>query len=104
MKGDSNSGYVKDRLESEKALLLNKRQRGPFYNLVFTQVSIKWMACTFRNKGKTGHLGGSAAEHLPWAQGLTPGPGIESPVGLPAWSLLLPLTVCLPLSLWVSHE
>ena len=29
---------------------------------------------------------------------------MESPVGLPVWSLLLPLPVSLPLSLSVSHE
>ena len=32
------------------------------------------------------------------------GPGVESHIGLPAWSLLLPLPVSLPLSLYVSHE
>ena len=47
-----------------------------------------------------GHPGGSAVEHLPSAQGVTPGPGIESHIGLPAGSLLLPLPVSLPL----SHE
>ena len=31
-------------------------------------------------------------------------PGIESPIRLPAWSLLLPLPVSLPLSLSVSHK
>ena len=41
-----------------------------------------------------GCLGGSAVEHLP------SGPGIESHIGLPAWSVLLPLPVSLPL----SHE
>ena len=35
---------------------------------------------------------------LPLAQGTIPGPGIESHVGLPAWSLLLPLPVSMPLS------
>ena len=38
-------------------------------------------------------------EQLPPAQGVTPGPGIESRIRLPAWSLLLPLSVSLPLSL-----
>ena len=42
-----------------------------------------------------GHLGGSAVEHLPLAQSSE----IESHVGLPAWSLLLPLSMSLPLSL-----
>ena len=45
-------------------------------------------------------LGGQWLSGLapPSAQGL-----IESHVGLPAWSLLLPLPVSLPLSLYVSH-
>ena len=42
-----------------------------------------------------GSPGGPAVEHLPWAQGVTPGPRIESHVGLPAWSLLL---LCFSLS------
>ena len=51
-----------------------------------------------------GCLGGSAVEHLPSAQGMIPGSGIESRIGLPARSLLLPLPGSLPLSLCVSHE
>ena len=53
-----------------------------------------------------GNLGGSVVEHLPLAQGVILGLGIKSHVGLPAWSLLLPLPVSLPvfLSLSVSHE
>ena len=53
-----------------------------------------------------GSPGGSAVEHLPLAQGVTPGPGIESHVRLPAWSLLLPLPVSLPLflSLCAYHK
>ena len=38
----------------------------------------------------------------PAARGVTRGPGIESPVGLPAWSLLPPLPVSLPLALCLS--
>ena len=45
-----------------------------------------------------GHLGGSAVEHLPLAQGLIPDSQIESHIGLLAWSLLLhPLPVSLSL-------
>ena len=51
-----------------------------------------------RNQGDEGRLGGSAVEHLPLAQDLIRGPGIESRVELPAWSLLLPLPMSLPLS------
>ena len=51
-----------------------------------------------------GRMGGSAAEHLPLAQGVILGSRIKSRIGLPAWSLLLPLPVSLPLSLCVSHE
>ena len=46
-----------------------------------------------------GHLGGSAVEDLPLAQGMIPGSGIESHIGLPAGSLLLPLPMSLPLSI-----
>ena len=51
----------------------------------------------------SGHLGGSAVECLPLAQGVSPGPGIESHIGLPAWILLLALPVSAS-SLSVSHE
>ena len=44
-----------------------------------------------------GHLGGSALEHLPSAQGVILGSGIKSHVGLPAWRLLLPLSVSVSL-------
>ena len=39
-----------------------------------------------------------------FSPGCDPGDGIESHLGLPAWSLLLPLPVSLPLSFSVSHE
>ena len=51
----------------------------------------------------SGHLGGSAIGRLPSAQGVTPGPGIESHVG----SLhedCFSLCLCLCLSLCVFHE
>ena len=51
-----------------------------------------------------GCLGGSAVECLPLAQSMIPGSGIESHIGLPAWSLLLPLPMSLLLSLCASHE
>ena len=43
-------------------------------------------------------------EHLPSAQGVTPGSGIESHIALPAWSLLLSLPVSLPLSASLKKE
>ena len=43
------------------------------------------------NRLELGHLGGSAVECLPLAQGMTPGPGIESHIRLPVRSLLLSL-------------
>ena len=53
--------------------------------------------------GRLGRLGGSVVERLPLAQGvLGLSPGTKSRIALAAWSLLLPLPVCLPLS--VSHE
>ena len=51
-----------------------------------------------------GDLGGSAVEHLPSAQGVILESGIKSHIGLPAWSLLFPLPVSLPLTLCVSRE
>ena len=44
-----------------------------------------------------GCLGVLAVEDLPLAQGLIPGFGIESHIGLPVRSLLLPLPMSLPL-------
>ena len=47
-----------------------------------------------------GSLGGLAVEHLPLAQGvILGGLGMESHVGLPAWSLLLSLPMFLLMSL-----
>ena len=51
-----------------------------------------------------GRLGGSVVEHLTSSQGLIPGSRIESHVGLPAWSLLLPLPVSLPLSVSLMNK
>ena len=45
-----------------------------------------------------GHLGGSAVEHLPSAQGVILGSWVESCIGLLAGSLLLPLPLSLGLS------
>ena len=50
--------------------------------------------------GIWGCLGGSAVDGLPLAQG----PGIESHIGVPAGSLLLPLPVSLPLSVSFMNE
>ena len=51
-----------------------------------------------------GNLGGPAVEHLALAQGVIPGSRMESHVGLPAYSLLLPLPVSLPLSLSLMNK
>ena len=51
-----------------------------------------------------GHLSGSVVEHLPLAQDMIQGPGIESLMGLPVGSLLFPLPMSLPLSVCVSFE
>ena len=50
-----------------------------------------------------GCLGGSAVERLPLAQGVIPGSRIKARIGLPGWSLLLPLPVSLPLSLYLMN-
>ena len=64
-----------------------------------------------QQKGKTtlknvdrGSLRGSVVSHLPSAQGVILESWIKSHIGLPMWSLLLPLPVYVPLSLCVSHE
>ena len=51
----------------------------------------------------TGPLGGSAIDPLPLAQGVLES-RVESRIGIPAWSLLLPLPMSLLLYLCVSHE
>ena len=51
----------------------------------------------------SGCLGGSVVKHLPSAQVMIPrSPGIKSHIGLPKGSLLLPLPMSLPLSLFLS--
>ena len=54
------------------------------------------------NRLELGHLGGSAVECLPLAQGVIRGSGIESHIRLLEGSLLLPLSMSLPLSLCLS--
>ena len=49
-----------------------------------------------------GCLGDSAVECLSLAQGMILGPGMESLIGLPMGSLLLPLPMTLPLSVCLS--
>ena len=49
-----------------------------------------------------GRLGGSVVERLPSAQDMIPGSEIESYTEIPAWNLLLPLPMSLPLSLCLS--
>ena len=56
----------------------------------------------YRKRKFLGHLGGSVVERLLLAQGVIPGSRIESRIGLPAWTLLLPLPVSLPHA--VYHE
>ena len=57
---------------------------------------------TFKNL-TLGHLGGSAVEHLPLAQGVILGPGTECCIGLPAGACFS-LCLCLCFFLCVSHE
>ena len=49
-------------------------------------------------------LGGSVVEHLPSARGVILGPGIESHIGLPVRSLLLSLSMSLPLSVSLMNK
>ena len=53
-----------------------------------------------RKAGIPGWLSGLA----PWPRAQSWSPGIESHIGLPARSLLLPLPMSLPLCVCVSHE
>ena len=53
---------------------------------------------------EVGCLGGSAVESSALGSGWDPGPGIESNIGLPAWSLLLLLPVSLPLSVSLMNK
>ena len=80
--------------------------RVPVGSLLTTLVALSWQIYSDLRFGFKkrflGLLGGSAVEHLPLAQIVTLGPGIESHVGLLGWSLLLPLPVSLPLSLSLS--
>ena len=59
--------------------------------------SVFFLRSVSYNKAQRGCLGSPAVEHLPLAQGLSPGSGIESHIGLLVGSLLLPLPVSLPL-------
>ena len=55
-----------------------------------------------RNFSLLGCLGGSAVEHLALAQGMIPGLGIKSHIGIPMRSLFLPQSMSLPLSVCLS--
>ena len=55
------------------------------------------MLSEFLTNSRAGHLGGSAVGHLPWAQVMILGFQIESRIGFPVGSLLLPLPMSLPL-------
>ena len=58
----------------------------------------------FKKLTKSGHLGGSAVECLPLAQGLIPEFRIKSCIWFLAGSLLLPLPVSLPLSVSLMNK
>ena len=57
-----------------------------------------------KNGPMFGHLGGSVAGHLPLAQGMIPGSGIESHIQLPEGGLLLPLPMSLPLRVSLMNK
>ena len=52
---------------------------------------------SFSGIGSKGCLGGSMVEHMPSADSVIPNVGIDSHIGLPLGSMLLPLPVSLPL-------
>ena len=70
-------------------------------NKCFTNITLPFNPY---NTPMWGHLGGSAVEHLPSAQGVIPGSRIESHIGLLAWSLLLPWPISLPLSVSLMNK
>ena len=51
---------------------------------------------------EVGRLGGSAVEHLPLDQGVIPESWDRAPHQAPAWSMILPLPVSRPLSVYLS--
>ena len=57
---------------------------------------------TNKFKQEVGPLGGQWFGTCLWPRAGSWSPGIEFHIGLLAWSLLLPLPVCLPLSLYLS--
>ena len=86
------------------------RLKSSDYCLCYYSTAPKTVSC-WRIKGKldfwhnsllTGCLGGSVVEHLPSAQDMILGLGIESHIRLPTRSLLLPLSMSLPLSFCLS--
>ena len=50
-----------------------------------------------------GCLGGSAVKRLLLAHGVIPGPGMESHIGLPVRNLFIPLSVSLPLCVYLIN-
>ena len=73
-----------------------KAQRGPATKRIINS-AIK------RNEA-LGRLGGSAIECLPLAQGMMTGSGIKSRIGFFPGSLLLPLPMSLPFSVFLMDE
>ena len=62
------------------------------------------MGQTQQLKGSVGQPGWLSGLVPPSAQGLILETGIESHIRLPAWSLLLPLPVSLPLSVSLTNK
>ena len=79
-------------------------QEALFLFFIFYQILQETLNFLSKVRKYWGHLGGSAVEHLPLAQGVIHSLRIESHIGLPAWSLPLPLSMSLPFSLCVFHE
>ena len=67
-------------------------------------INRKLLHLSLKSVNWLGHLGGSAVEHLPWAQGMIPESGMESHIRFLAGSLVLLQPMSLPLLLCVSYE
>ena len=74
------------------------------YTLIYISFYIYLSLSIYLKPWVQGHLGGSAVEHLPSAQGMILGSGINSHVGFPVRSLLLPLPMSLPVSVSLMNK
>ena len=85
-----------------KHMCLKLKQK--YQGILFPQLHVMYADIFYYISDFQGCLSGSAIEHLPSAQGVILGPGIESHIRLPARSLLLLLPMSSSLSLSLMNE